>query len=490
MSLWAKRIGQLSLVTVALFFFNCQEDTSVLGFKNPNGKFKVNYVDIPLESSIYLRDSLRTSNYSYSGELNRFLVGQYTDPVFGDISTSVFTQYFSGNFTKIGSTAEYDSATLELQFDFYTYGSNTISSQDISIYELDKELRSDSLLYYFNDSDIPSTKQVGMKSFSIDPGALRELANGNDRDSVITIKVPLITSFGQKIFDSAVRYRDAVTKEDSAFVIYSEFVKQFKGIAIKPTGGDNVVGFSPVGTGTKLVVHYHEATEDSLSFSMSMSGVIGFNQILSNRSATELANVSVPYQQYEPDTENRYIESGVGILTKLDFTNFYAFADTVDNIMVNSAEIFIEALDPGIYTPPAGFALRVLKDNNRMKRFNPHVTEDVSDYISYGGYLQLDAQTQGATVVDNDSVLYASDRNPLLSYNSATKSYSAFLTLFFQQLTLDDAKTKFNNFVLYPAAQTPSTPLAQSGFKAVNRVVFPKDKIRLRVYYTKPTTNL
>jgi hypothetical protein len=490
MSLWAKRIGQLSIVTVALFFFNCQEDTSVLGFRNPNGKFKVNYVDIPLESSIYLRDSLRTSNYSYSGEVNRFLVGQYTDPIFGDVAASVFTQYFSANYSKIGSTAAFDSVTLELQLDFYAYGSNSILDQDISIYELDEVMSSDSLLYYHNDSNVPYTKQLGTKSFSIDPEALKALANGNDRDSIITIKVPLITSFGQKIFDSAVRYRDAVSKEDSVFVTYSEFVKQFKGIAIKPTNGDKIIGFSPVGPGTKIVVHYHEATEDSLSFSMSMSGVIGFSQIKSNRSSTELSDVSVPYQEYEPDTENRYIESGVGILTKLDLGNFYAFADTVPNIMINSAEIFVEANDPGIYEPPAGFALRLLKDNNRMKRFDPDVPGDVTDYLAYGGYLTIDAATQGTPVVDSDSVLYANDRSPLLQYNSSTKSYAAFLTLFIQQLTLEDSKTKFRNFVLYPVSQPAATPMAQSGFKAVNRVVFSKDKIRLRVYYTKPTANL
>ena len=489
MSLWAKRIGQLSLVTVALFFFNCQEDTSVLGFRNPNGKFKVNYVDIPLESSIYLRDSLRTSNYTYSGEVNRFLVGQYTDPVFGDVSASVFTQYFSANYQKIGSTAAFDSATLELQFDFYAYGSNSIFNQDITIYELDEEIKSDSLLYYHNDSSVPYTKQVGTKSFSIDPEAFKELANSNDRDSVISIKVPLITSFGQRIFNSAVRYRDAVTKEDSAFVMYTEFVKQFKGIAIKPTNGDKIVGFSPVGPGTKIVVHYHEATEDSLSFSMSMSGVIGFNQIQSDRSLSELSDVNVPYQEYQPDTENRYIESGVGLLTKLDLSNFFAFADTVDNIMVNSAEIVIEANDPGVYEPPSGLAVRVLKDNNRMKKFNSKDPQEVSDVLAYSGYLQLDAVSQGAIVVENDSVLYANDRSPLLQYNSSTNSYNAFLTLFFQQLALKDAKTKFKYFVLAPTTQSASTPLAQNGHKAVNRVVFSKDNIRLRIYYTKPTTN-
>jgi hypothetical protein len=86
MNLWASRIGQLTTLAVALFFFSCEDETSTLGYKNPNSKFKVSYVEIPIESSVLLRDSVRTTNFTYSGEPNKFLVGSYTDPVFGKIT--------------------------------------------------------------------------------------------------------------------------------------------------------------------------------------------------------------------------------------------------------------------------------------------------------------------------------------------------------------------------------------------------------------------
>ena len=66
MNLWAKRIKLLSALAGVLFFFSCQEESSILGYKNPNSKFKVSYVEIPIESSVLLRDSLRTSNFNYS----------------------------------------------------------------------------------------------------------------------------------------------------------------------------------------------------------------------------------------------------------------------------------------------------------------------------------------------------------------------------------------------------------------------------------------
>ena len=59
MNLWVSRVGQLAMLAVALFFFSCEDETSILGFKNPNSKFRASYVEIPIESSVLLRDSLR-----------------------------------------------------------------------------------------------------------------------------------------------------------------------------------------------------------------------------------------------------------------------------------------------------------------------------------------------------------------------------------------------------------------------------------------------
>ena len=90
MNLWAKCVKLLPALAGVLFFFSCQEDSSILGYKNPNSKFKVSYVEIPIASSVILRDSLRTSNFVYAGEINRFLVGKYTDDAFGNVTAIGF----------------------------------------------------------------------------------------------------------------------------------------------------------------------------------------------------------------------------------------------------------------------------------------------------------------------------------------------------------------------------------------------------------------
>jgi hypothetical protein len=492
MNLWASRIGQLTTLAVALFFYSCEEETSTLGYKNPNSKFKVSYVEIPIESSVILRDSLRTSNFSYSGEPNRLMVGSYTDEVFGQIEASSITQYFATNPQfKVSSTAVYDSVTLQLQFDLYHYGSMAATPQTISIYEIDEELTFDSIKYYFNSTQIDYSTLLGSKSFSIDPGKFDDFAESTeDSDTVITVNLPLAFEFGHRIFNSNVKFRDATGEADSAFMHYSEFIKEFKGIAIKSDVADKIVGFNPSGGSSRILIHYHDATADSLLFAMNFSGVIGFNQIKSNRTGTELEPVKDYFTDVLQESDKRYIQSGVGILTKLDFSKFYEFLDTVPYSLINSAELSIEGVESSSYEPPSLLSLRIMNEStNRMKRFSIKNSQDAADLRAYDRLLGVDVGFQSSpAVVDNDSVMYALDRTLNMGYSSTENRYSMVLSLFLQQLAAPlEEKTRFRTFVLHPAAQTSNVPQAQSGLKTVNRAVFPKDKIKLKIFYTKPS---
>lgn len=493
MNLWGSRVGQLTMLAVALFFFSCEDETSTLGYKNPNGKFKVSYVELDIPSSVILRDSLRTTNFLYSGEPNRFMVGKYTDEVFGQIESSFFTQYFANvpQF-KVSSTAVYDSVTLQLQFDLYNYGSKATTPQSISIYELDEELKSDSMKYYFNKSNVPHSVFLGSKDFTVNPTKFDDFAaSSTDFDTVITVTVPLDASFGQRIFNSNVKFRDGTTEADSTYARYSLFVKEFKGIVIKPVSADKIIGFSPSSTNSKIIVHYHDANADSLSFALGFSGTVGFNQIKSDRTGTELEPVKQYYQDALVDADKRYIQSGVGILTKLDFGNFYAFTDTVPYAVINSAELSIESVEASSYAPPSVLSLRVIDDDSqRMKKFSSTNAQDAADLRAYQQLLRVDVGFQNSpATVDSDSVIFAIDRTLTMAYSSKENRYNMVLSLFMQQLASPLAdRTKFRTFVLHPATENVSNnPTAESGLKTVNRVVFPKDKIKLKLYYTKPT---
>lgn len=491
MNLWVNRIGQLTTLSVALFFFiSCQEEVSVLGYKNPNTKFKVSYVEIPLESSVLLRDSLRTSNFYFTGEPNRLLVGSYQDDKFGTVSANAVTQYFTVSTAKLAAGAVYDSVSLRLQFDLYHYGSDARTPQSLSVYKLDEAISYENIRYFFNKSSVARGELLGTKSFSIDPEDFDDFAqSATDYDTVITVKVPLNYAFGRDLFAAAERYRDGSTAADSLFVRYNAFVEQFKGLIIKPDVADKAVGFSPTATGTRVLVHYHTAT-DTLALELGMGGVVSFNQINGDRSATELAPIQEYHRDYLQDGETRYVQSGTGVLTKIDFSNFYSFLDTIPNILVNSAELIVENVENSNLPPPSSIVLRNLTpSNNRFRVYSTAKPQDSVDLIRYRGLFSYDLATgTSPALVDNDLVFYVrGDKANTLAYSSLKKSYSGVFTLLFQQMSIrTDDRTPLTTFVLYPGSDLASKPAFATGAKSLNRVVFPKSGIKLRLYYTKP----
>lgn len=499
MNLWVSRIRQLTILAVALFFYSCVDETNLIGFKPPNSKFDVKYIELPVESSVISFDNLRTSNYLFPGETNRLLVGKYSDDKFGDVESIACSQFFTFSLTKLAATATFDYATLDLAFDFYTYGaSKTATDQSFSIYELDQQLATESRRYYFNKTPIiTKATEIGTKTFTLDPAVLKTYLE-KKKDTVVSVNLDLdLGDFGQRIFNSAIQYRDAITKADSTFVNYSEFIKLFNGIAIVPNQCDKAFGFSPSNPKSRIKLHYH-LTTDTIKRTLDLSFIsganleknkftgvdlVGYNNISSNKSGKPIDGINDDYQDFFPTDEKRYIQSGLSIFTKLDMSKFLDFSDTIPNMIFNSAELVIGNVeDGGSYDPPQYLALRVLKENNRQYAYGTKNAQSNSDALLYKGFIRPDYNTSNTSVlIEKDSVFSVStDDGRLLEYNKSSQKYNAYLTRFLQQVyNKEEGKTPLRYFVLYP--------VSPSAAKSVNRVVFPQDKIKLRLYYTLPT---
>ena len=302
MNLWANRVVQLASVLVALFFFSCEDEASVLGFKNQNQKFEASYIEIPIESSVLLLDSQRTSNFVFQNETNRLLMGQYTDPKFGAVSADAYTQFFTNSGAKLVADVIYDSVSLQIVLDYYNYGStDALSSQTVSVYEVDEELHYDNRRNYFSKSEVlVKPTPLGSKTFTVSPKDLDSYAASNS-DTTIVIKVPLDKEFGQRIFDNAIKYRDATTTADSNFINISEFTKLFKGLSIKAVSGDKVLGINP---NSAVTVHYHKDTS-KLNLHLGFFNVASFSQIKNDRSSSDLAGLTQYAQDFIPASDLR-----------------------------------------------------------------------------------------------------------------------------------------------------------------------------------------
>ncbi len=140
MNLSAKSFGQLAVFAVALFFFSCNDETSIVGYKNPIPKFRSSYVEIPVTTSVLMFDSVRTSNIDANNDINRFLLGKYNDPLVGPVTSTVYSQFMASALPVDKDNLEFESIELQLFVDFYLYGSEGATTQQFTVYQLTEDL--------------------------------------------------------------------------------------------------------------------------------------------------------------------------------------------------------------------------------------------------------------------------------------------------------------------------------------------------------------
>lgn len=542
MNLWAKRTGQLTLLAVALFFLSCEDETSILGFKNPNEKFDIRYVDIPVISSTMLLDSVRSSNNYASNDFNRFLVGHYVDPVFGEITASSYMQYVPSNTINVKEehldtiSYAYDSASLFLSFDFYAYGADGNTPQAIDIFELAEPLKTSfdvsvggnvggqqkpvETIYkkvndYYTKTAVSQQPEVlASLNFNVDLEDWDFDLNSNGAPTrYLRAKTTALDNLGQRIYNRALL-------GDSTFTWQNLFTKDFPGLAIVPTSGDKVYGFSPNDDSTVLRVHYHSIskksgkTKDTLTLTLNFNRV-GYNKIDADRSASDLAFLNGFYTPSE-DGDKRYIQAATGVVTKLDFSKFLDFADTIERLAINSAELRIDNINiPSEYQylPPSSLLVKLARPNNRFHSViypgNGSAASQQSELISgFRGYVNFDSRNVLFREATNGGLLssgipFDSTLNIIndggsfftLNYSKDDQNYRGLANLFFQQLfnNRDTEGLNYTSVILYPYAPTGVSGNPAYGRniygKTVNRVSFNKNDIVLRIYYTIPTSN-
>lgn len=483
MNLWARTLRQLTVVSVALFFFSCEDESGLLGFKNPNKKFHVGYVDIPLNvSSVFGIDSLQTDlrpqiEAGQTRIVDGLLVGAYTDNEFGKISAQSFLSIYPTVNTALPSTAVYDSITVEFRLNFYSYGFSGTKAQSFAIHEI----TGDTLTLfggkrYFTTSPAPafSVDPLGVASISVNYDSLKkEAVSASNQQDTLLATARLSDEFGARVFE-AIRAGFTTSAQHSAFK------SMIRGLALVPGSETGILGINVVNTFgqlSRVVTHYHTvdgagAVADTLIRTFGFE-YASFTKIEADRSNTGLMSVQ-PYQSVVPPTDLRYVQSGAPVITKLDLAPFYAFADTVDNILINSAEFVIENVPAPSGADPHGSFLFRLMNNGSDMFLNNRIAADrelASDYYV------LTSQNEYYYFASTDAAAPVT-----ISYNPEENTYSGFMTLFAQSLFVHKKdEDGINENRLKYLALHPSNPPQRS----VTRTLFQRDNVKLRIFYTR-----
>lgn len=483
-SWWVKPTVLFS--AVCFLFFSCGDDLNTIGFKPDENRFKVSYKEIDLPSAVFLTDPLITSNVGGDGLTPRLLIGSYTDEKFGKIKSEAFFQIRPSTTNgTLPANATLSSLVLNLSFDYYRYGTTDPLDMNFYVHEL-----TDSLITgqtYTPDANIDySPTIIGQGVYGISPSSFDEKRSRNTdadatNDAIDTLSINIGGAYADALFQAALG-------NSNDYILFNKFARIFKGLAISSDATTQIIGINPSYTAStyqrsRLILYYNytddtgAARKGKLEYFLysdpAAYASVSFSKIKADRSGTSLEEINSLYKDFYPDGDRRFVQSGDLVITKFDISNFFSFADTIPNMLINSAEIAIDPIEDSPYKAPTSLALRLLNVKNRSL-----VTSDTIS-SSYTGLIVSDKD--GNLILGQGTGASAVIRTLVLSTTNNVSSYKGLYTNYFQMLySLTDHTKRFTKYALVSA--DPSYG------RSVNRFTFNKSNLKLRIYYTTPAT--
>jgi len=346
----------LLLLLIITVFTSCQTDNAegdfVVGSDYLSINNKVLLIDtLTVNVSTINFDSLVTSNQS------RILIGNYTDPILGNVKSESYIQLTPDSYTLGSSNSDtqtityvYDSIAMILKYDRYYYG-DTTKTQTINIHRLTQKVKpnTDDNSFYNNSTLSYESQSIGSKTFHTKP-------IGKD-----SINIQIDPTFGKNLFNKL--YKNEITNSD-------EFDDYFKGVVIKPTSNNSS---SAIGFNTKSVLRlYYKKTNSDSKHSLIKDFTISdlekqFNNISLDRTGTIIQNLPDSRSKLASELtgNSAFIQSGTGLACRIDFPHIKELKYISEKGIIVDAELIIKPVKNSISSLfPLKDSLRVYECDN------------------------------------------------------------------------------------------------------------------------------
>jgi hypothetical protein len=413
-----------------LSFFACNDpDIIGLDIQPPGDKINLVFTDTTgVRAFAVPEDSLRTDEVIY------YLLGSYTDSVFGRTDASIAAQVLlpSSN-VNLGTGDILDSLVLTLAYSGHY--ADTFPAQTFHVYELTEDMYLDSG-YYSNRVFAHDPVEVG--SATITP-APNDSVMINGVNTVPHLRIRLSNILGNELLQMAA---------DSELTNNANFLTLFKGLYITADpviSGGGIFYFNLLALQSRLTLYYQNTTADSQSFSFVFTSQSArMNHFVHDYSGS-------PIQQQLNDSTNGdslvYVQAMAGVKTKIRFPNLKSYVER-GMIAVNKAELELTVTDNSdnhLAVPDKLLVLAI--DANGTPVFLPDQFE-TSSY--YGG-----------------------------TYKSSERKYRFNIARYVQNILTGDSQ----DYGLYLAVS--------GGAIQANRVILsggshPNYRLKLNLHYTKP----
>jgi len=339
-----------------LIFASCEEPGRIgIDVDPDNLTFSTSYVKFNLEAKIVQTDSI------LSGNGGRLLVGRFQDPEFGEVEAKTYTQLWLSNPVNFPEESVYDSLVLVLPFD-YVNGAEMRDINDIKVFRIKEDLSIFNIYVSTMELDVYD-EPIGESSFMY----TTELVDGEEVIKLDTLfHMRLSDDLGQEIFDMAKDENDTILESNT------NWINWFKGISIE--AGDQyttITGFNRNSAAAKMILYYHifdtDGNEVVANYPFTIENSVHFNNIKYDRTGTPLEGVTELYKEYSATDNFVYIQSGTGLVSKIDFNPFIDFADSVGPMLINLGRLTLGKVEPfSAYMKPPSTLLYYYTDTTNM----------------------------------------------------------------------------------------------------------------------------
>jgi hypothetical protein len=317
--------------------------------------------------STQLLDSFPTSGNSV------YLLGNYPDPYLGGTGAKIFFQVSSpGTGTDIPVTAVYDS--LLLIFDINkTYYGDTTKQQTIFVDELAAPMSYTLSNRLYNIDNFPvKPTTLGSRTLNIYP---------NISDSIV---IKLNDPKGIELFNK-------IRNKDNDVASQDQFLNYFYGIALRYANTDSsaIYGVANTSDNIKMRLFYHNnfpiPSNSTLDFPMAPGG-ISFNQVLTNRKGTTLANPPpVGVKEFFSNSTNHmaFTQSTTGTLLKMSFPTVRNLLYLSQTVRLLKADLVVRPIEGTFNTYGYGLPQSLdLFQTNGSNIIGSQVTEGGGSVVS------------------------------------------------------------------------------------------------------------
>ena len=342
-----------------------------------------------------------------SDEKLSLLLGQINDPIFGENSAEFITQILlSANNNIIGENPEVDSVILLYNYSGYYGELEDFSS--VNVQEIDFNIFKDSV-YYSNSFNIENTNSL-VNTFAIK----------KENESPF-LKISLKNTFGQKILD----FGETILQDNDIFL------QNFRGLHVTANSQNTILYLNPSGLNTKLVIYYHNSSQDSLKLEFQLDNNTARVNLFNDKSDFSLLN----------DQSYKYIQSMAGYKLLVNINGLDSIKKVLSGKSINKATMTFTIADDSQIDYPAHEKLLLVRLDDEDK--NIFLTDYIIEGESYfGGTLQNGEYNFNITrylyqLINNNSYtnkLYLLPTGSTVNANRSILNNDVQLTIHFSEL--------------------------------------------------------